>query len=179
MQHAQEVKTEAQHRGSNSVDGSRGQSAAQYAWFLLLACTGQQTAVRCRLLGVGHCYCPTRQGHLAVQAAAVVPQSGKHGSKHTRCCAIHQLLLPRCRPQPAPGSWTTVYTSHACRPAARSSLLGHAALHTCKLADHPNSWDIGRMAMLRQIRSMLHTSSVSAVGSTTRSRASLGSSAAA
>lgn len=40
--------------------------------------------------------------------------------------------------------------------------------HTCRLAGQPNSCEMGRMATLMQMRSMLHTSRARAVGSTTR-----------
>lgn len=40
-------------------------------------------------------------------------------------------------------------------------------VHTCMDAGQPSSFDMGRMATLRQMRSMLHSSSVRAVGSTT------------
>lgn len=41
-------------------------------------------------------------------------------------------------------------------------------VRTCKLGLHPNSRDMGRIATLMQIRSMLHSMSANAVGTTTR-----------
>jgi hypothetical protein len=45
---------------------------------------------------------------------------------------------------------------------------------TCKLAGQPNSWDMGRIATLRQILSMLQSISAIAVGSTTDRKGFLG-----